>query len=422
MRTRDEYRSSRALVIIGAALDYFISIAVSGVYLAKITSYIGISDSLTGILSSFLSLGCGFQLIAIFLAHKQPVKRWVTTVYIISEGIFAFLYLIPLFNISKTVKTVIFVLMLLSAHVMKNIIGPSRSNWTISLVEDNKRGRFTATCEMVSLVSGMAFSYIMGSLVDKFEAENNIEGAFITGGIALFVITILLSSTLIFSKEKPTEVEKRPILAEVRVVLSEKRLLKVMFLIVLWSIVSNIAIPFMGTYQTKELGFSTTYASVIIMIGFLSRAICSRPMGKFADKFSFAKMLIICYTAEIMAFAIGVFIVPSNGKVTYVLYYLFYLIGMAGINSAGSNLIYDCVEEKNRVIALAISQTISGFAGFFTTLIVSPVVSHIQKNGNKFFGIDVYAQQVLSLISFVGMCGIMIYLLTVVIKTKKDKI
>ena len=63
---KDEFKLSRLMYILEAAFEYFISIMVTGAYLAKVSSSIGISDSLTGILSSFVSLGCGFQLVAIF--------------------------------------------------------------------------------------------------------------------------------------------------------------------------------------------------------------------------------------------------------------------------------------------------------------------------------------------------------------------
>ena len=74
---KDVYKRSRLLYIIEAALEYFISITVTGAYLATLTNSLGFSDSLTGILTSFVSLGCGFQIIAIFLANKRPVKRCV---------------------------------------------------------------------------------------------------------------------------------------------------------------------------------------------------------------------------------------------------------------------------------------------------------------------------------------------------------
>ena len=91
MQEKDIYKKSRELHILDAAFEYFITILVSGAYLAKITSAIGISDSLTGILSAFVSLGCGFQIIAVFLANKQPVKRWLTPLYCLTHTCFGIL-------------------------------------------------------------------------------------------------------------------------------------------------------------------------------------------------------------------------------------------------------------------------------------------------------------------------------------------
>ncbi len=57
MHTNEVQRkNSRILYIIQAALEYFISILMTGSYLAALTSHLGMSDSLTGIISSFVSL------------------------------------------------------------------------------------------------------------------------------------------------------------------------------------------------------------------------------------------------------------------------------------------------------------------------------------------------------------------------------
>ena len=45
---KDIYKTSRVLYIIEAALEYFISLVVTGAYLAKLAESIGISDALTG--------------------------------------------------------------------------------------------------------------------------------------------------------------------------------------------------------------------------------------------------------------------------------------------------------------------------------------------------------------------------------------
>ncbi len=419
---KDKYKFSRLLYIIEAALEYFVSIGVGGVYLATITNHIGISDSVTGILSSFVSLGCGFQMIAIFLAHKQPVKRWVTILHIISQTMFALIYFVPLFNLTRTMKTVIFVIMLLSAHIIHNIVNSPKINWYMSLVDDKKRGRFTANKEIISLLGGMGFSYGMGFLMDSFKAANNLEGAFIVGGITLFVLMGLHSATLIFAKEKPVEnVKKVSFKKEVKALTKDKTLFKVVLISVFWNIANYIITPFQSTYATKELALSLSFVSVIAMASSFCRVLCSKPLGKYADKFSFTKMLIVCYVIEAVAFGANAFTSPATGKVLYIVYQLLYAAGMAGINSAVINLIYDYVEVEHRTSALALKQTLAGTAGFLTTLAVSPLVSYIQGNGNQIFGMKIYAQQFLSAIACLLTVALVFYIVFVVQRLQKKK-
>jgi len=176
---RPNYPFSRVMYIIEAALEYFISIMISGAYLAKIAGEVGLSDSTTGILTSFVSLGCSFQVFAIFLTRKRRVKPFVATFGIINQACFGLVYLIPFFNIPGTAKTVIYMAAILIANALLNVGRAPNTKWFYSYVDDKHRGVFTATNEMVSLLGGTAFSFIIGLVIDKFEAEGNIKGAFL---------------------------------------------------------------------------------------------------------------------------------------------------------------------------------------------------------------------------------------------------
>ena len=74
----DQYKHSRTAYIFEAAFEYFITIIISGAYLANLLTRTGISDSLAGILSSFVSLACSAQFFSVlFIRTAKPVKRWV---------------------------------------------------------------------------------------------------------------------------------------------------------------------------------------------------------------------------------------------------------------------------------------------------------------------------------------------------------
>lgn len=420
-KLKDEYKSSRIMYIIEAALEYFIAIAVGTVYLAKITSEIGIPDNITGILTSFVSLGCGFQVIALFLAHKKPVKRWVTIFHVISQLLFSAMYFVPLLPISRAGQTVLLICSLLLAQILHNAINSPKINWCMSLVDEDKRGRFTANKEIVSLLGGMVFSFALGQIMDSFSKSGKITTGFLLCGVMLLFLTALHTLTLVFTKEKPSEQTKKLNIKEIFGLFKNKTILKVICVFVLWNIASYITTSYMGAYQVNDLGFSPVFASVVIIIGSLVRATISRPVGKFADRFSFCKMLYFCFGIEVLAFLTASLITPANGKYMYIIYYVLYCIGCAGTNSAIINLIYDYVDFDKRTSALALVNTASGFAGFFATLAVSPLVKHIQENKNKLFSIEIYAQQLLALCSAVIVAGIIVYLLLVISKLKKHE-
>ena len=418
---KDEYRASRLLYIIEAALEYFISIAVGTVYLANITKQIGISASVTGILTAFVTLGCGFQVIALFIAHKRPVKRWVTVFHVISQLLFSLMYFVPLLPISKIGQTALLVASLLLAHILHNAINSPKINWYMSLVDEHKRGRFTANKEIVSLLGGMVFSFVLGQVMDSFSESGKINTGFIVCGVLLLFLTGLHTLTLVFSKEKPSQGAKRFNLKEALTLFKNKTVLKIVFVFILWNIASCITTSYMGAYQVYDLGFTTGFSSLVIMIGSLARAVISRPFGKFADKFSFCKMLYICFGIEALAFASAAFITPGNGRYMYIIYYILYCIGCAGVNSSIINLIYDYVDFDNRTGALAMVNAASGFAGFFATLAISPLVDYIQSNNNEIFGIGIYAQQLTAAISAVVVVSILVYLVFVISKLKKHE-
>lgn len=420
--TGDIYKASRLLYVIEAALEYFVSILATGAYLAKLTSAIGLSDGLTGILSAFVSLGCGFQIVAIFLANKRPVKRWITALHIVNQAFFALVYFVPFLKGSKLVKTVCFVVLLLLAHIINNIVYSPKMNWLMSLVDEGKRGSFTATKETVSLIGGMVFSFVVGLAIDGYEAAGELNKAFLFCGVGLFVLMLLHTCTLIFCKEKPAaETEKASTKQMLSGLLKDKNLFKVILVSVLWNVANYVSTPFYGTYQTQELGFSMKFVSLLAAAYAVVRSLVSKPLGKFADKYSFCDMLNICFTVAAIGFLINVFTVPSNGKIVYTIYYVFYAIAMGGINSAAINLIYDYTDRERRVGALAIRGLFAGFAGFFTTLAVSPLVDYIQAQDNRFLGMDVYAQQVLSAISFLLVAVVLVYNNLVLKKVKSNR-
>ena len=416
---RDPYRKSRVLYIIEATVEYFIATMIAGAFLAKVTDAIGMSDAQTGIVSSFVSLGLGFQLISILLARFTPVKRWVTALNILNQILFSLIYAVPFFPLPGPAKIAVFVLLLLGGELLANVAISPKTNWFMSLVPDKQRGRFTANKEIASLMGGMVFSFAMGAANDHFHAIGRSDIAFMICGFTIFALALTHTLTLIFSKEKPVPRQSLAIGKQLSALVRDKNLWLVIVVISLYKISQYAVTPFLGTYQNKELGFSLTVVSALGALYSVVRSLCSRPIGRLADKTSFSKMLQLCFLLEALAYLALVFTGGAFGQAAFVVYKVLNAISMAGINSGSLNLVYDYVAPDRRVGALALQNTVAGAAGFLSTLGASAIVDHIQASGNLVFGIPMYAQQALSLFSALICLVIVAYLHGVVGRSQR---
>ncbi len=411
MQTYDEQtlKRSRLLYILHAAVEYLIALAVSGSFLAKLTAEIGMSDGMTGVISAVGTLGGLFQLISMFI-HRSRVKKFVLALTVTNQLLFISLYLIPRLALGQQVSGVLFTLSIVMANLLINVAAPKKSIWMMSLVDDRKRGVFSAYKEMFSLVMGMAFSFGMGALFDWLEGSGRLYTAFGLMACVMAVCMLLCVLCQVLMVEKPLPAaECKPVLQTFKGLLQNRRLRSVVLLYLMYFFINNSAIPFFATYQLNELGFSLTLISGFGILSSVARMVISPYWGKLADRFSFAAMLEKCFLVLGAGFLFAALAVPANGRVMFALYYIFHGVAMGGVNSGMFNLVFDCAKPEERADALAVCQSISGLSGFLITLVFSAVVTAMQQNGNQLLGMTVYAQQLLSMVSLLATLAAVAY-------------
>ena len=334
----------------------------------------------------------------------------------VTQSLVSTLYLIPFLGIGAIAPFVFFVIILMSKAAV-NVVAPAKSNWFLSLVDDRSRGNFQAKINIVSLAGGVVFTFLASLTIDNFEAKGDLNGAFLVLTVVICILAVLQIACLIVAREKPVDkVKGESPFKAIRSLCKNKIYVRILIFNAIWALASNITTPFLSTYQIKELGFSMVFISLLTVLYSVSRALISRPLGRYADKTSFLNMLNVCYLFMAAAFAVNIFTTPENGRIMFSLYYLLYALGCAGITNSEINLVYESVDHEHRMGALALKSTISGLAGFAASLLVSPLVDYIQRNGNRFLGMQVYAQQVLSAITLSIALILLVYLNTVMRK------
>lgn len=208
------------MYIVQAAVEYHISLLLTGSFLAALTTRLGMSDALTGILSAVISLGCVFQLLSLLLRPKCS-RAFVTALSVLNQLLFAALYFVPFLPGSDRLRIALFVVLILTAYFIYNVAHPEKVSWLMHWVNDGVRG----------------------------------------------------------------------MLCRFAIVLRQREVRQITVLYTLWSMANYAAIPFYGTYQIKELGFSLTLVSALSVLGCLVRALVSRAWGRYGDRCSFPVMV-----------------------------------------------------------------------------------------------------------------------------------
>ena len=242
----------------------------------------------------------------------------------------------------------------------------------------------------------------MGALIDYYKEKDEIKTAFILSAIVIFILMALHTLTMVLTVEKENkEVERKNLFKNISDVWENKNVVKTAVLTIIYNIAHYIAVPFFGTYQISELGFSLKMVSFFAILSSVVRIFVSRFWGRYADKKSFAQTFEKCIFILALGFVFVIFSNETNGKFMFALYYILSGIAFGGLNSSLMNMIFDYSSYEKRADSLAICQASSGLVGFVTTLAVSPLVSYIQANSNSIFGINVYAQQVVTAMGLV---------------------
>jgi len=400
-----EYKRSRNAYRLECTFEYFVSILVAGSFLAKVLESIGMSDSAIGIVSSLISLAFLVQLLSIFVVQRiSNVKRFVILFHSLGQLGFMAIYLIPFLPFAAQYRKILVVACILFAYFGNYFVTSMLFKWGNSFVHPNRRASYSAGKEMISLASGIVLSWIVGFVMDYFEAADNLEGGFIFAAIAILIFCLCDFITLILIKNQiaktPQKQDVVPMREVMKNTMGNRNFRNVLILTVIWNVASYATVGFLGTYNIKELAFSVGTVQILSACGSVARFIASKPFGRFSDKYSFAKGIELALLLALIAFLCLTVTTPTT-RWLLIGYYVFHAFCMAGLNQNMMNVVYSYVDERYFVQASAIKNSIGGLCGFVTALVASKLLSYIQENGNMLFGIEIYGQQALAVITSV---------------------
>lgn len=395
-----DYRRSRNAYTAQCAFEYFVSILVSDAFLAKLLKQIGLDDAAVGVIASLVSFSFLFQLFSILLMQRvKNVKRTVLIADTVSQMLFLGVYLVPFVPLSAGARGWLAAGGMLAGYAFKYAVSSMVFRWANSYVDPAKRGDFSAVKEMISLLSGIAFTLAAGYVFDRFEAGGDLRSAFLVTAAAILLLNACCFICFcLIRKPETAEAEHRPIGEVMRAVFGNRDFVHILILACLWDAARYISAGFLGTYKTEDLAFTVGTVQVINMAANLCRFAVSRPFGRYSDRTSYAHGFRLALLIAAAAFAVGCFTAPSS-RWLIVIYSVLYNVSLAGSNQNGYNMTYSYVEPSLMVQAMAVKYSVGGIAGFCASLAGSRILKAVQASGNRIGGVTVYGQQILLALS-----------------------
>ena len=401
-----EYKHSRLAYIGHCTFEYFVALLVTDAYLANLLSNMGISDGLIGIISSLVAFAFLLKLGSLYVMQKiSNVKKTCVIFHISHQVIFMLMYLIPFLNVSTQVKSFLVTVAIISAYCCNYVVMSVIFKWGNSYVNPECRAEFSAIKEMVSLITGMIFTLIIGQIIDRYAAIGNIMGGFLFISVAIFVLGLCNLICLLKIKNgmgdgeviKPNET---PIKDVIKHIFKNKSYRSICSFTIMWDVAKYMLIGYIGIYKTKNLLLTVGTVQIINIFSNICRFLLSKPIGKFSDKHSYAKGIELGAYIMIASFFLLIFCTEKTWWLI-IIHSVLYNVSYAGTNQNFYNIMYDYVESKYFVQATAIRSAIGGLCGFLTSIIASKILSDVQANGNTFLGIPMYGQQLLAVIATV---------------------
>lgn len=374
-----DYARSRVLFIYEGCLAISIATLASGVIISGLLKSIGASDAVNGIISGIpVIAGALIVIMPVMTRELTHIKRMVLIMALIHRLLFSVLLTIPLVLSDNTARLIAFVIIYAVAFILGTFIGPSASNWLISLVPGESRGRYMAIREGAMIASTGVVSVVIGRLIDIMKARDQEILGYAICALVIFVFTLGNGFFLLkISEPTPLRSSSKITLKTVLTVPPrDKNFRKVIELMALWSFGLQIGGPYFAIYFYSVLGLEYAYIMLMSMIISITRIAAALVWGRLADRRGWnlvTKLSLIWLGISHFGFA-------GMNETTYPwLYPLLQVcagIGWGGVAIALFNIQFDYMPPDLRTVYISFNTAVSSIIGFVAILLGSLVVRY----------------------------------------------
>ena len=322
------YKKEYKKYLTSSVLDTANNKIASTSFITAFAVYLGLSDLAIGIYAVLDTITNIIQIFAAPIFSKIGQSKFVVltnyTIYRLASVCFAF---IPFISDSINVRTIYFFIFA-SIYAITGELGYiTFVNWRMTLVKKEDRTKFAATRNIMKNTLVMAFSLVMGVLLDKFTAKGyELYGFLILFGI-VFLIAFIDIAIRINTYKPQIENKQIGIKESVSRPAKDKSFRKILVITGINRFAFGIGMMYLNVYLLRYVQINYIYYSILNIIINLSDAIFSNFWAKRAENRDWKKVLIPMGVIYMTAFAL--LFVLKNQILIYMLPVVYVLIGCA---------------------------------------------------------------------------------------------
>lgn len=376
--TEKQCQMSRGLFILDACASTQIFTATSGAFLSGLAYLAGAGTALTGIIAALPTLMNTIQIFSSVVYENRASSKRITVMFALIQRICLIMMLfVPTFKLGTKAAVIVIALLYSGAHFFGAFINTGANNWLMSLVKNEQLGRYLGLKDSITLVASTGGSLVLSRILDAYRLTGQeIAGFRMIGilcvGMCIIDITCL---SLICEPRNIRYTEPLNIKKAIRMPLLDKKYRKVLIFFLLWSVASNFASPFFSIYMLEKLELSYLYITVMNMVASVTRMIAANLWGKVADSHSWQMVTFVSIVILGLSY-IGWGLLTKENCI-YWLPIVQCASGAAwgGINIAAFRMQFAFAPQEHRVSYVSFCSTMSGFVGFFSSMLGSAVVA-----------------------------------------------
>lgn len=355
-----EYKREYKKYLTASVLDTANNKIASSTFITAFAVYLGLSTFAIGIYSVLDTITNIIQIFAAPIFSKIGQSKFVVllnySIYRLASVCFAF---IPFISDDISIRTTLFFIFA-SIYAITGELGYVLFvNWRMTLLRKEDRTKFTATRNIFKNTIVVAFSLLMGVILDYYTKNGNE----LYGFLILFTLVFIIAFVDIFIRIKTFKpnVEMQPVSIKetISIPAKDKKFRRVLIITSLFIFADWMKKIYLNVYLLRYLNVNYLYYSILNIIINLSDAIISKYWSSKVKDRKWSKILIPSSVLNVTAL---ILLLIGNRMLIYILplIYILFGLGSSAYEIFDSVAVYENSKEKYQTSYITFERFIEG--------------------------------------------------------------